>query len=972
MSTQERNDPRNNNNRSRFPAQSSRREWVPRGFTPITTASNPATVVNSLSSFNSSRSGNGGDLNSKSLISENLGRPLYQRGGKARGSHHQNEKGSKGVNLRNQEQKVPEDTSLPQLLQEIQDKLMKGTVECMICYDMLMATKEIRYLCFFGKRPEPSSELYLTPHSCGEPCGKPLEKDAPGAGGSKRDVCPHVCVLQCHPDPCPPCKAFAPPRLCPCGKKIVSTRCSDRRPVITCGQQCEKLIDCGRHRCERVCHVGPCDVCQVMVNASCFCKKKMEVVLCGEIAMKGEVKVEDGVFSCNSICGKQLRCGNHVCNEICHPGPCGECNLLPGRIKVCYCGKKSLHEERQSCLDPIPTCSQINFSNSGMPQNKVGKFACDKPCGQKKNCGRHRCSEKCCPLSNSGISLSGDWDPHVCPMPCGKKLRTSIPPPQPCGTPPPSCQYSCSVSQPCGHSSSHSCHFGDCPPCSVPVAKECSGGHVVIKNIPCGSKDIRCNKLCGKTRQCGRHACARTCHPPPCDSSCGPSFSSLKASCMQTCGAPRRDCRHTCTALCHPSSPCPDVRCEFQVTITCSCGRITATVPCDAGGNIGGPNIDTIFEASVMQKLPVPLQPVEGNGKKIPLGQRKLTCDDECAKTERTRVLADAFGVTTQKLDALHFGENSVISEVLADLLRRDPKWVLSVEERCKFLVLGRVRGGSGAFRVHVFCPMLKEKRDALRLIAERWKLSVNAAGWEPKRLIVVHVTPKSKAPAHVLGAKGSSPVNMLHAPVFDPLTDMDPKPVVALFDLPRDADISALVLSFGGECELVWLNDKNALVVFSDPVRASTAMRRLEQGSVYYGAVVVPQNGGASAASSGANSWGGTGLAKDGGPSSISLKGNPWMKAVVQEHKLGESSWGSGEWFGDSAKIEPSLWKGRDAPIATSANRWSVLDSATTVSSSYASAGIEDTGKLTVTQMVSDFEPQTSCSNMTAARKQP
>lgn len=394
MSSQERNDPRDNNNRSRFPAQSSRREWVPRGSTTITTASSPATVVNSLSSFNSNRNGNGGDLNSKSLISENLGRPLYQRGGKARSSHHQNEKGSKGVNLRNQEQKVPEDTSLPQLLQEIQDKLMKGTVECMICYDMvrrsapiwscsscysifhlncvkkwaraptsvdlsaeknqgfnwrcpgcqsvqLTATKEIQYLCFCGKRPEPSSDLYLTPHSCGEPCGKPLEKDAPGAGGSKGDVCPHVCVLQCHPGPCPPCKAFAPPRLCPCGKKIVSTRCSDRKSVITCGQRCEKLIDCWRHRCERVCHVGPCDVCQVMVNASCFCKKKMEVVLCGEIAMKGEVKVEDGVFSCNSICGKQLRCGNHVCNEICHPGPCGECNLLPGRIKACYCGKTS-------------------------------------------------------------------------------------------------------------------------------------------------------------------------------------------------------------------------------------------------------------------------------------------------------------------------------------------------------------------------------------------------------------------------------------------------------------------------------------------------------------------------------------------------------------------------------------------------------------------------------------------------------
>lgn len=483
---------------------------------------------------------------------------------------------------------------------------------------------------------------------------------------------------------------------------------------------------------------------------------------------------------------------------------------------------------------------------------------------------------------------------------------------------------------------------------------------MVLRNIPCGSRDIRCNKLCGKTRQCGMHACARTCHTLPCDSSGGPS-SSLKASCGQICGAPRRDCRHTCTALCHPSSLCPDVRCEFPVTIACSCGRITATVPCDAGGSSVGFNVDNVFEASIIQKLPVPLQPVEANGKKIPLGQRKLMCDDECAKMERKRVLADAFGVNTPNLDALHFGENSVVSEVLADLFRRDPKWVLSVEERCKFLVLGRGRGGSSALRVHVFCPMLKEKRDAVRLIAERWKLSVNAAGWEPKRFVVVHVTPKSKPPPRVLGAKGSVPVNMLHPPVFDHLTDMDPRLVVALFDLPRDADVSALVLRFGGECELVWLNDKNALAVFSDPARAATAMRRLDQGSVYYGAVVVPQNSGASVVSSSANALGGTGLAKDGG-ASLSLKGTPWKKAVVQEPNWRESSWGGEEWSHDSVNMGSSVWKGDDAPIATSANRWSVLDSA---SLSSATSSAEDPGKQTGSQMVSGVEPKASGSNL-------
>ncbi|XP_062118104.1 NF-X1-type zinc finger protein NFXL1 [Humulus lupulus] len=984
--------------------------------------------VDSTNSFAASHSRYKGNYSSRGQVS----RPVNNR-------REQQERGSE-----------TKDSTLPQLVQEIQEKLMKGAVECMICYDMvrrsapvwscgscysifhlncikkwaraptsvdlsvdnqgfnwrcpgcqsveLTSSKEIRYVCFCGKRPDPPSDLYLTPHSCGEPCGKPLERDV-GRGGSKEDHCPHVCVLQCHPGPCPPCKAFAPPRICSCGKKIITTRCSDRKSGLTCGQRCEKLLSCGRHKCEQICHVGPCDQCQVQVNAACFCKQTVEAVLCADMTVKGVVKAEDGVFSCNSLCGKKLNCGNHFCGEICHPGPCGECELLPSKTKTCHCGKTVLKEERSSCLDPIPTCSKI--CQKVLPCEKHSceevchagdcppclvkvsqkcrctstsrtvecykttsdeKFTCDRACGRKKSCGRHRCNERCCPLSNSSSTYSEEWDPHVCSMSCGKKLRcgqhaceslchsghcppcletiftdlicacgrTSIPPPLPCGTPPPSCQLPCSVPQPCGHSASHSCHFGDCPPCSVPVAKECIGGHVVLRNIPCGSRDIRCNKLCGKTRQCGMHACGRTCHLPPCDAQTG-SEPGLRSSCGQTCGAPRRDCRHTCTAPCHPSYLCPDTRCDFPVTITCLCGRISASVPCDAGGNSGNYNADTVYEASVMQKLPAQLQPVEATGIKIPLGQRKLMCEDECAKLERKRVLADAFDIATPNLEALHFGESSSVSELLGDLYRRDPKWVISVEERCKFLVLGKSRGSTSGLKVHVFCPMLKEKRDAVRVIAERWKLAVNAAGWEPKRFIVVHVTPKSKVPPRILGVKGTTTVSAPQPPAFDPLVDMDPRLVVSFQDLPRDADISALVLRFGGECELVWLNDKNALAVFHDPARAATAMRRLDHGSVYTGAVLFHATAGASGSTSGANAWGGAGTG--------TAKSNPWKKATVQE-----DTWGGDEWSSSgSADVQPSAWK-KETPLAASLNRWSVLDNEnSSSSSSKSSAGIKD-----------------------------
>lgn len=296
---------------------------------------------------------------------------------------------------------------------------------------------------------------------------------------------------------------------------------------------------------------------------------------------------------------------------------------------------------------------------------------------------------------------------------------------------------------------------------------------------------------------------------------------------------------------------------------------------------------------------------MDGNGKKVHLGQRKLACDVECEKAARKRQLADAFDVTQPNLDSLHFGESSGASEVLSDLMRREPKWVMAIEDRFKFMVLGKSKPGNGSnMKVHVFCHMAKEKRDAIRYIAERWKLSVQAAGWEPKRFIVVHVTPKSKPPARILGLKPGVPVVASQPPAYDPLIDMDPRLVVAMLDLPSDADISALVLRFGGECELVWLNDKNAVSVFSDPVRAATALRRLDHGSTYQGASIV-----SAPSATGGNAWGGA------------SQSNPWKMPVAPADSWGPD-WASG------ADVAMPVWKRSEGnPISTTANRWNMLD---------------------------------------------
>lgn len=331
---------------------------------------------------------------------------------------------------------------------------------------------------------------------------------------------------------------------------------------------------------------------------------------------------------------------------------------------------------------------------------------------------------------------------------------------------------------------------------------------------------------------------------------------------------------------------------------------------------------DNMFKVSIIQKLPMPLQSVESNGR-VPLGQRKLSCDEECAKMEKKRVLAEAFDITPPNLDALHFGENSSSSDLVSDLFRREPKWVLAIEDRCKFLVLGKVRGSSSSnLKLHVFCPMMKDKRDAISLIAGRWKLSVQSACREPRCFVTIHVTSKSKPPARILGSKAGVPATAAH-PYFDPLVDMDPRLVVAMLDLPRDADVNALVLRFGGECELVWLNDKNAIAVFNDPARAATALRRLDYGSAYQGAAMFMPS---SAQASSGNVW--IGEQKDGG---FAARNNPWKKPASAEPDLP-----SGDWSGVAGHAPAPGWRGVNtaSQVMGTTNRWNVLESDAAASS--------------------------------------
>jgi len=119
------------------------------------------------------------------------------------------------------------------------------------------------------------------------------------------------------------------------------------------------------------------------------------------------------------------------------------------------------------------------------------------------------------------------------------------------------------------------------------------------------------------------------------------------------------------------------------------------------------------------------------------------------------------------------------------------------------------------------------------------------------------------------------------------------------------------LILRFGGECELVWLNDKNALAIFTDPARAATALRRVDHASVYRGAIVVPHNGGLP----NRNAW----ATKDG----TAEKANAWKKNEQQSVWM-EDSWGE-DW--SSVEVSRPVWQLQRNPVLTTRNPYGALE---------------------------------------------
>ena len=76
----------------------------------------------------------------------------------------------------------------------------------------------------------------------------------------------------------------------------LQVRCSKVGDLPSCGALCGKDLTCGRHVCESVCHPAPCLSCCVFLTVECHCKREKRETVCGE--------TQELEFSCAQTCGK--------------------------------------------------------------------------------------------------------------------------------------------------------------------------------------------------------------------------------------------------------------------------------------------------------------------------------------------------------------------------------------------------------------------------------------------------------------------------------------------------------------------------------------------------------------------------------------------------------------------------------------------------------------------------------------------
>lgn len=642
------------------------------------------------------------------------------------------------------------------------------------------------YSCWCEKELDPKSIPGLPPHSCGQTCGRQKVFPKPCPHPCDRICHAGPCPPCTHMGPLQSC--FCAKEAT--SRRCLDT---NYESGWSCGKPCGDIMPCGKHSCARPCHEGLCGACEAEVEARCYCGKINRTMKCDDLDQEKESYDWTGEFDCHRNCDRLMDCGKHRCEKTCHPQDHGQphCPRSPDSVTHCPCGKTILSDlsgdSRSSCTDPIPNCKkscgkllacghpceQVCHAGNCLPCLKRVSIKCrcgrnefetichqgveERPqclriCKVHLNCGRHECGERCCTGERKASDrqnlrrkmktitldfahqLREDIEPeHICTRMCGRKLkcdnhtcpnlchkgpcdsckeaifedlscncgRTVLQAPLPCGTGQPPCTFPCTRPKNCGHpQTAHNCHTDEdsCPKCPFLTDKPCMCGKKTLKNQPCWRSDVSCGLICGKKLKCGSHFCQKLCHRT---GDCEDALS----SCQQPCGKAKKICGHPCEKPCHAPSACKeDKACPFKVMITCDCQRKKEEVRCNARGGV----LD------------------------ITARQTSLKCDEECARLERNRNLAAALHIADG-----HSDDHVPYSTATLKMYLEDVTWAHSQEE-----LLRAFAADPNEKRLR-FKPMKPHQRAFIHSISEDFGFDGESMDPEPHRHVMLFKTPK-------------------------------------------------------------------------------------------------------------------------------------------------------------------------------------------------------------------------------------
>lgn len=323
--------------------------------------------------------------------------------------------------------------------------------------------------------------------SCKKPCGKRL-------------ACGHSCEQVCHARKCLPCLRTVSIN-CRCGRNEFNTIChqgTEESPQ--CLRVCKVPLNCGRHECGERCCTGERKATDRQNH-----KRRMRTITL-DLAhyLTEDIEAE---HICTRMCGRMLKCGNHRCQNLCHKGPCDSCKEAIFEDLLCNCGRTVLQAPLPCGTGQPPCPYPCNRpKNCGHPQTAHNchtneescpkcPFLTDKPC----MCGKKTLKNQPCWRSDVWCGLICGkrlkCGSHFCQKPCHRSgdCEDALLP----------CQQQCGKSKKaCGHPCEKPCHA----PSACKEDKACPFKVIITCDCQRKKEEVRCNARAGIPDPAGRQS----------------------------------------------------------------------------------------------------------------------------------------------------------------------------------------------------------------------------------------------------------------------------------------------------------------------------------------------------------------------------------------------------------------------------------------------------------------------------------